>query len=152
MADPGLVSHRPAKEIEYPSFLKMMYEHASDYLEPSLLLLGIDQAEFEYLFRTRGSVHAILKGDQVAGFYWTEVRDGTCHIHALFVDPKFQKQGIARRVLADIENDASSDIARLEMGVHRDNCRAREIYEKAGYKVGRELDELDFIVMRKTVD
>lgn len=143
------ITHRPAEEIEYPTFLRMIYEHTTDYLEPSLVLLGMDQAEFEYLFRTRGRVEAILLHGIEAGFYWVEERGDTLHIHGLFIRPELQKQGIARRILTDIEREAQPAIRRFEVGVHRDNQRAKGVYEAAGYSVVRDLPDFDFYVMEK---
>ncbi len=140
---------RPAEEIEYPTFLQMIYEHAADFLEPSLVLLGMNQAEFEYLFRTRGRVAAITLHGIEVGFHWSEERGDTLHIHGLFVRPEFQKQGVARRVLADLERQASPAVTWLELGVHCDNHRARGICEAAGFDVSRELDDFNFVIMRK---
>lgn len=143
------ITIRPAEELEYPAFLHMIYEHASDYLEPSLVLLGMDQAEFEYLFRTRGRVEAITLHGIEVGFCWIEERDSTLHIHGLFVRPEFQKQGIARHVLADLERQAPPTVTRLEIGVHCDNHRAKAICEAAGFAVSRELDDFDFFILQK---
>lgn len=143
------VAFRAAEEAEYPEFLRMIYEHTADYLEPALTLLGMDQAEFEYLFRTRGEVTSIILDDEVAGFYWTEEREGTLHVHGLFVKPEFQKRGIARRALEQVEHTVSAEVTGFELGVHRDNHRAKAIYEQAGYRVTRELGDFDFYILTK---
>ena len=146
------VTYRPAEEIEFPTFLRMIYEHAVDFLEPSLALLGMDQAEFEYLFRTRGRVEAIILHGIEVGFYWIEERGNALHLHGLFVRPEFQKRGIARKVLADLERQVSPAVTCLELGVHRGNTRAKGIYEAAGFAVIRELDDFDSYIMRKPLN
>nr|HPI32585.1 hypothetical protein [candidate division Zixibacteria bacterium] len=80
MSQTAVVTFRAAKETEYAGFLDLIHQHAADYLEPSLTLLGLDKTEFAHLFRTRGQVVSILADRAVAGFYWIEERDGTLHI------------------------------------------------------------------------
>ncbi len=143
------LQYRPAEELEYPTFMKMIYEHAGDYLEPSLLLLGIDQAEFEYLFRSRGEVHAMMRNNEVVGFRWIEFKDDTLHLHALIVNPEFRKQGLAHVALDDVNHLAKGRASKIELGVHRSNHRAKAIYDKAGFSVTRELEEFDFFIMHK---
>lgn len=145
------ITVRPVEDIEYPTFMSFMFEHARDYLEPSLLLMGIDQAEFELLFRTRGEVRAIEAAGEVAGFYWIEVRDRTLHLHAVIVKPDFQKRGIARAVFEGLEAEFTGKVDAMELGVHRSNSRAKAVYEQAGFRTTRELEEMDFYIMRKAL-
>ena len=151
MQKTATLQYRPAEELEYPAFMKAIYEHAGDYLEPSLLLLGIDQAEFEFLFRSRGEVHAMVRDSAVVGFRWVEFKDDTLHLHALIVHPEFRKQGLAHVALDDVNQLAKGRASKIELGVHRSNHRAKAIYEKAGFTVTRELDEFDFCIMHKLV-
>ncbi len=149
MGDTATATYRPAAGNDFDVYLDMMYEHAADFLEPSLMLMGIDRDRFTELFRTVGSVYGIETDGRTAGFYWVEPRRETLHIHALIIKPDFQKRGLARETLGVIEAGCGKEIKRLELGVHRENDRALKVYESAGFRVTRELDEFDFSIMHK---
>lgn len=149
MGDTAVATYRPAEGNDFDVYLDMMYEHAADFLEPSLMLMGIDRSEFDGVFRTVGNVYGIEADGRTAGFYWIEAREDTLHIHALIVKPDFQKRGIARETLNKIEAGCGPAIKRLELGVHRENDRALKVYESAGFVTTRELEDFDFYIMQK---
>ncbi len=149
MGETAQATYRTATENDFDVYLDMMYEHAADYLEPSLMLMGIDRDEFSKIFRTVGTVRGIEADGHIAGFYWVEPREETLHIHALIVKPDFQKRGLAHDAMDTIVADCGKEIKRIELGVHRENDRALKVYESAGFKVVRELDEFDFYIMHK---
>jgi ribosomal protein S18 acetylase RimI-like enzyme len=63
-------------------------------------------------------------------------------IWALRVHPRWQGQGFGAQVLAQAESLLRArGFAQSELGVERNNPRARKLYERLGYRYDRELRE-----------
>ncbi len=144
-----MIRYERAKPKDYAKLMDMMNEHAADYLETTLRLMGIDEEEFLKLFANTGETFNILADDQFAGFYWIEKRDRILHIHGIVLDNAFQGQGIGKRVFKDLEDAYQKRADIMELGVHKTNEKAMQFYKQNGFSLHKELDELSFLILRK---
>ncbi|MEJ5228726.1 MAG: GNAT family N-acetyltransferase [Pseudothermotoga sp.] len=138
-----------AKECQYDSLFDSMMKYTSTYLQDVMNTLGVTVEEFKELFRKRGKVYVVYLQEQVVGFFWTEKRDETLHIHALIVEDEFQGRGFGRKILQEIEGQYSEGAKVLEIGVHLSNDRARKLYEDFGFVKVKELNDIGFMIMQK---
>lgn len=138
-----------AKECQYDSLFDSMMKYTSTYLQDVMNTLGVTVEEFKELFKKRGKVYVVYLQEQVVGFFWTEKRDETLHIHALIVEDEFQGRGFGRKILQEIESQYSEGAKVLEIGVHLSNDRARKLYEDFGFVKVKELNDIGFIIMQK---
>lgn len=69
--------------------------------------------------------------------------DGLCHIGAVFVAPERWGEGIgAMLVDATLEEARSGGYGKAQLWTHKENVRARRLYEKHGFgRSGREKDD-----------
>jgi len=77
----------------------MMWDDGQEYMENTLRIMQMTWDEYTQIFRTRGEVRAIYQDAELAGFYWTEERRDTLHLHGLILKADFQGQGIGTTVL-----------------------------------------------------
>ncbi len=80
-------------------------------------------------------VYLIEKDDKIVGNLSYEQKDKNhIHISGLVINPSFQRQGIARRVLSDLL-EKFKDIQRIDLAAHPDNYRALKLYQSLGFIV-----------------
>lgn len=100
-------------------------------------------------------------GGELVGQIWTRYRhidpaiaDGRsqCYMHTLFVLEKYRRHGVAR-ALVETASTAAGRFGRsvLVIGVDRPNEYARQLYEKWGFHVFHETNDLrgDLIFLRR---
>jgi ribosomal protein S18 acetylase RimI-like enzyme len=134
---------------QYEQFLQMMWDDGQEYWENTLRLMHMTWEQYAQIFRTRGEVHAIYQDGQLAGFYWTELREDTLHLHGLILKPGFRGQGIGTAVLDMLSDGFTGKVARIELGVFQANAGAIRLYERRGFQMVRSLDDLHFYIMQK---
>ena len=84
-------------------------------------------------------------------FYWTELREDTLHLHGLILKPGFRGQGIGTTVLNRLSYDYRGEADRIELGVYQDNTGAIRLYERIGFEITRNLEDLHFYIMQKAL-
>jgi ribosomal protein S18 acetylase RimI-like enzyme len=136
---------------QYAQFLQLTWEDGQEYWENTLRLMQMTWEQFEHIFRTRGEVHAIYQEGKLAGFYWTELREDTLHLHGLILKPGFRGQGIGTTVLNRLSYDYRGEADRIELGVYQDNTGAIRLYERIGFEITRNLEDLHFYIMQKAL-
>ena len=144
-----MLSYRLSSPEQFEHFFNLMVEESKDYIHTTLQLMQADLVEFSHLFRTVGEVHGIYKDDELAGFYWVELREAVLHLHGLILRPEFQGQGIGVEVLSFLEAQYLENLKVIELGVHCTNERAIALYEKQGYQTTRTDEDLGFLIMQK---
>ena len=77
-----MLSYRPASQEQYETFFDLMVAESSDYIHTTMQLMQGDLAEFSQLFRTVGEVFGIYQDNELAGFYWVELRETVLHLQA----------------------------------------------------------------------
>ena len=94
------------------------------------LFVGIKDGEIAVVFvLNRWQDEAYFSAD------WSYRGENFCVIHRLCVNPKFQKQGIAKKTLYYIEEKLKADgIESIRLDVFSQNPYALRLYEKAGYR------------------
>ncbi len=143
------VEVRPAKEDQYDGFVRLIEEEASDYFQRSLRMMGMPVDTFRRLFRVAGWVYGVYEGKRLDGFCWIELRSGVLHIHGLVLSKEYQGHGVGTRVLDILEKEFKGKATAIEIGVYSSNERAREFFERHGYRVDRARQDLDFHVLKK---
>lgn len=144
-----MLAYRPVQRGQYDLFLELMRQQTDTDYEHVLQLMELTWQEYAQLFRERGQVYGIYSDEQLAGFYWIELRGETLHLHGLILKDAFQGQGIGTAVLQKLEQEYRDQAQVIELGVDQTNAGAKALYERLGYETADVLDELKFIVMRK---
>jgi len=73
-----------------------------------------------------------------------EVND-SCYIGRLFVHPNFQKKGIGKRLIIEIENKFQN-VDRYELFTGQKSINNISLYQKLGYKEYKKEKISDFII------
>jgi ribosomal protein S18 acetylase RimI-like enzyme len=146
-----MLTCKPANPDQHDDFFQLMLDEAVDYLEHTMKLMGLSLEHFRQLFKTVGKVYAIYHNDQLAGFYWIEEREGTLHLHGLVLRKDFQRKGIGSEILNLLETEYASRVKAIELGVHQSNTGARQLYEKSGYRLVKQMPELGFDILQKPI-
>ncbi len=144
-----MIRYERAKSEDYASLMAMMKEHAGDYIETTLRLMGISEDRFFELFKETGDTYNIYFDNRFAGFYWIEKREEILHIHGIVLHETFQGKGIGKRVFRDLEAAYKTRVKSMELGVHKSNEKALRFYERNGFEIHKTLDELNFLILRK---
>ena len=64
---------------------------------------------------------------------------GKVHLFHLVIDSKFQRKGLATKLISEVEKIASNIKKRtIALNVLKSNHRAISLYEKLGYKLNRK--------------
>ncbi len=134
---------------QYAAFMQMMWDDGQEYWENTLRLMEMTWAEYEQLFRTRGEVCSIYQDGELAGFYWTEEREDTLHLHGLILKPEYQGRGVGTQVLSMLTEKYSAKLDKIELGVYQGNTGAIRLYKRLGFHITRTLEELHFYIMQK---
>jgi ribosomal protein S18 acetylase RimI-like enzyme len=72
--------------------------------------------------------------DTIVGSVRAYRKDNTCYIHRLIVLPQYQNNGIGKALMAEIENQFKSNVARYELFTGSRDPRNLYLYDKLGYK------------------
>ena len=89
--------------------------------------------ELKQLFKNHIFLKATVDG-KIVGSVRASLNNGTCHIGRLVVDPKFQNQGIGKKLLCEIERKCAS-CKRFELFTGIKSAKNIHLYEKAGYGI-----------------
>ena len=146
-----MLAFTPATAEQHDEFLELTRRETASYLEGTLKLMGATWEQYARWVHTVGRVYAIREDGRVAGFYWIEERDRTLHLHGLILRRDFQRRGIGTRVLEALERDHKGRVTAIELGVHRSNEGAIRLYERAGFRTVKVLDDLGFLILQKAV-
>jgi ribosomal protein S18 acetylase RimI-like enzyme len=147
-----MISYTAPQAEQYDQFLQMMWDDGQEYWENTLRIMQMTWEQYAHIFRSRGEVQAIYQDDQLAGFYWTELREDTLHLHGLILKPEFQGQGIGTAVLSKLSESFTGKVACIELGVYQANAGAIRLYQRMGFTITRSLDDLQFYIMQKPLN
>lgn len=146
-----MITYATPTSEQYDQFLQMMWDDGQEYWENTLRIMKMTWEQYAQIFRTLGEVHAIYKDTRLAGFYWTEHREDTLHLHGLILKPEFRGQGIGTAVLTKLSDGFSGKVARIELGVYQTNAGAIRLYQRLGFTITRSRDDLHFYIMQKAL-
>ncbi len=113
-----------------------------------------------YLSISDNYFHYVTNTENVYFFklYENEKLIGTIHLEkqgtVLFMDilvfPEFQRMGLGRRIIKDIQNDIFElDYERIEISIDERNAASLKLFEKAGFIFTSKEDELMNFVYEK---
>lgn len=86
------------------------------------------------------NVYLIYFEDKVVGsISYKETGGNHAHIGGLVVYPKYQRQGIGTEAIKWILNELK-DYKKVSLVTHPDNANALKIYQKAGFKKGKVIE------------
>lgn len=96
------------------------------------------------------------KDSLLIGYACLYIISKEAHIYSLAVDPKFQGQGIGKKILGEVISRSKSSLVEfISLEVRVSNDIARNFYEKYGFKdVGKRINfykkpDEDAIIMKK---
>lgn len=99
--------------------------------------------------RQQMTTDVVLKATQataVVASVRAAVSDGTCEIKRLIVHPQSQRQGLARKLMVELEQRFAS-VARFELYTGIENEQSYALYTKLGYReLRREVKDDDAVV------
>ena len=113
------------------------------------LLETLEQLQVK--FKTHIFLKATVDG-KIVGSVRVLQQDGTCHIGRLMVHPDYQNQGIATKLLLEIERMFPS-CGRFELFTGGKSVRNIHLYEKLGYRVfktDRPEGNVNLVFLEKT--
>lgn len=114
--------------------------------------LSIDEsAYFSYVTSSPGVFYyKAYENGTLVGTVHLETDGDTADL-ALLVIPEHQNRGIASRILEDVKSGVlTGDYSAIRVSIDRDNCPSRHLFEKAGFVLTGEEDELLDYIYRKT--
>ena len=123
------------------------------YFEPmrkTIGELGLDEAKHLANFASRWQVEQVrivMTRGQVIGWLQTASTDDALFLAQLFIDTSFQRQGIGRRLMQILIEEAARENKAITLGVVKTNP-ARRLYERLGFRVTHE-DQYKFYMLRQ---
>lgn len=86
------------------------------------------------------SYRAITAKDEMAGFIFVTVQDGTAHITTIGVAPEHRRRGLAQRLINHLENALRQrDISMISLEVRVNNFPAQNLYRQLDYAIMQRL-------------
>ena len=152
MKEPAKIDIRSATQEERAKLLDFMRDDLVADVGLIMDFLGLTWPEFEQLYASRGEVRTVLSAGEPAGYCWIEHRGRELHLHAIFVLPEMRSRGIGRAILRSLEQEFRGEADVFELGVRVSNDGARALYEREGFTIAQSLEEISFLVMRKSLN
>jgi ribosomal protein S18 acetylase RimI-like enzyme len=146
-----MLTFEAASAEQYAECMQLMLDEAGSYLEGTLKATQMSMDEFNHLLRTVGTLYAIYDDKQLAGFYWIEEREKVLHLHALLLKQQFHGKGIGTQILNMLASKYKGTMTTIELGVHESNEGAIRLYERNGFNTVKQLIDLKFRIMQKTL-
>ena len=82
--------------------------------------------------------------DEVVGFVHASVSEGKATLHRIYLDPKYQGQGIGSRLYITAENDIKdAEAVKIELEVLANNQKGNNFYQKQGFEE-QETEQVEF--------
>jgi len=116
----------------------------------------------QYVYKIDDNVLGIVSFDIKHHEYfdrieWSRSNKTAYFAHRLAVDPKFQNQGIAHKLMEYVENQAKKDgIDSIRLGAFKQYDKVVKFYNKRGYKSMGEIvfdvSPIPFLGMEKSID
>lgn len=86
------------------------------------------------------SYRAITQKDEMAGFIFITVQDGTAHLTTIGVSPEHRRRGLAQMMISHIENALRQrEISIISLEVRVSNFAAQNLYRQLDYAVMQRL-------------
>ena len=88
---------------------------------------------------------------RIVGSVRGAAKDGTCHVGRLVVHPDFQNQGIATKLMEELEAEFSS-VDRFELFTGHKSKKSLYLYQKLGYRIIKSekvREDLKLVYMEK---
>ena len=123
---------REARVTDFDAVVKL--ENAC-FLQP----YNIEQMRYEFNGNPLNKILVACIEDQIVGFIDYMITFNSATITQIAVDSKFRKQGIATKLLIEMENTFPTDIEEVventTLEVRESNLAAINLYKKSGYEV-----------------
>ena len=126
-------------------------DKAHDYTESCTIEESIEEVEnmIQYIDADKADVFCVFDDKRIVGLIWAfplQFRDELrMHIKALVVNPEYRRQGLAQKLLMEVDKSAlAREITVVDTYVDWSNVKARRVYEKHGLVPDR-------VLVRKTL-
>lgn len=88
------------------------------------------------------SYRAVTPMDEMAGFAFVTVQDGTAHLTTIGVSPEHRRRGIAQMLINHIEDALRKrEISMISLEVRVSNFAAQNLYRQLDYAIMQRLDK-----------
>lgn len=87
------------------------------------------------------TTYVVAVGDERVGRLRIVRRDDMIELAGMQLLPRFQSRGIGTAIIDGLKAEALAGGCVLELGVEKDNPRARRLYERLGFVVTAETDD-----------
>lgn len=93
-----------------------------------------------------------LKNNEIVGSVRANIKDNICYIKRLVVHPDYQKQGIGKFLMNELEGYFSDKCTAFELFTGEKSESTIKMYEKLGYKIfdKRKVGAYFIVYMRKS--
>jgi ribosomal protein S18 acetylase RimI-like enzyme len=143
-----MLSYRLASDEEIDKFMAGLKEEEGEYLEKTLAQMDSNWEEFSQMAKTIGSVWQVDREGVGVGFYWIEERGKVVHLHGILIKPEEQGKGIGTEILQRLEDEYLGKMEAIELGVHQSNQRAKQLYERLGFREIRYQADLGYYILQ----
>ncbi len=143
-----MLAFKPAEPAQYDEFFAILRRNSAGYLDGVLEQMQTTWDEFARQFRAVGEVSGVYQDGTLAGFCWIEERQETLHLHGLFILEAFQGQGLGSAVIRRLQEQYRGRMSAIELGVHQSNVKAKAIYERLGFHVVQQREDVGFFIMQ----
>jgi ribosomal protein S18 acetylase RimI-like enzyme len=149
---PDHIIVRPARQEDVDSIVAFSTAMAleTEGREGTLSLLASRERGFFMVAELPQASHRSLVGQLMITFEWSDWRNAVFWwIQSVYVDPKWRRQGIFRRLHTAVMANAKADpkVCGVRLYVESENRLARDVYRKVGLKPSSyTVFETDFVL------
>jgi [ribosomal protein S18]-alanine N-acetyltransferase len=88
------------------------------------------------------SYRAVTSKDEMTGFIFVTVQDGTAHLTTIGVAPEHRRRGLAQMLINHLENALRQrEVSMISLEVRVSNFSAQNLYRQLDYAVMQRLDK-----------
>jgi predicted GNAT family acetyltransferase len=132
-----MVCDAPLPSVDGPPIIPLGFDHRDD-------VLSLTASVYPHYFRPRtmemGRYFGIYEGGQLAAMIGERLGSTTTReVSAVCTHPDCNGRGYARRLMAFLTNDLIASNVQPFLHVSHENERAKEMYERIGFRLRRDI-------------
>ena len=148
----GTIRYAPANPVQRQALFDLLYNQClQEDRRPPYGATKRCWKELRSWFVATGEIYRIIVDKTCAGLLWTERQGQRLYLHDLVLFPDFRSRGIAGRVMHDLEATYADESEEIEIGVKVTNAQARAVFAQMGFRISRAAEEMDYLILRKSI-